>query len=500
MAEGVIGRATEDWSWTGALAADLAEPDGAWAGGALVGGVWADMAALRAEATGAASRSALAAPVKDGGAQANILGPGGLPGTGSSEPEYISFLSNGDAANRIDIWFAADGYTAADRDALLADVSKQMSYLFGNGLADPFGRYADFFNVHIVFPESAERGADRPEEGIYVDTALNASYSWDGGVTRCLYFDTGLAFAAVDAVRPDGVDADMFFGVVNSDVYGGCGGSWAVYSAGVGSAGDLALHEIGHSYAELDDEYWTSGETHQGGEPSGANVTIDPTGAKWAHWLGFDDGVLGPIGAYEGGYYAEFGVYRPTMNSKMRSLGQPFDAIAKEAFILRFYEEVDPLDGWAFEDIRTLTGTLSDEYGFWIDTISDSVIEQEWSLNGEIIEGATGTTLSLGALGLAPGTYTLTARAYDDTDLVRLETGLLEQTVSWDVQLSYWAADGTAARDVMAGQGRDDRLDGFAGNDVLSGLGGDDLLIGGAGSDILEGGAGADVIYGDGMV
>ena len=438
--------------------------------------------------------------------QANILGPGGLPDA-APDAEYISLLNNGDSGNRIDIWFAGDGYTADDRDQLIADVQAQMDYLFGDVLGEPFGAYADYFNVHIVFPPSAERGADRPEDGIYVDTALNASYSWGGGVTRCLYFDTGLAFAAVDEVRPDGVDADMFFGVVNSDTYGGCGGSWAVYAAGVGIAGDLALHEIGHSYVGLADEYWTAGETHGGGEPWDVNVTTDPSGAKWSHWLGFDDGVLGPIGAFEGGYYSEFGIYRPTMDSKMRSLGRPFDAIAKEQFVLRFYEDVDPLDDWAFSTFNNFApGGLVDEYAFWLDTISDEIISQEWSLDGAVIEGATGTALSLGTLGLAPGTYTLSARAYDDTPLVRLDTDLLSQTVSWEVTLRYWAADGTDGADVLAGQDRNDRLDGGAGNDEIDGLGGDDLLlgglgddvlIGGAGTDLIEGGAGADVIYGD---
>ena len=445
-----------------------------------------------------------AAPAPAAGPQANILGPGGLPDM-APPPEYISLLNNGDSSNRIDIWFAGDGYTADDRDQLIADVQAQMDFLLGDALGEPFGAYADYFNVHIVFPPSAERGADRPEDGLYVDTALNASYSWGGGVTRCLYFDTGLAFAAVDEVRPDGVDADMFFGVVNSDIYGGCGGSWAVYAAGVGIAGDLALHEVGHSYVGLADEYWTAGENHGGGEPWDVNVTTDPTGAKWSHWLGFDDGVLGPIGAFEGGYYSEFGIYRPTMDSKMRSLGRPFDAIAKEQFVLRFYEDVDPLDDWAFS---AAAGGVTDEYAFWLDTISDEAISQAWSLDGAVIEGATGTALSLGTLGLAPGTYTLSARAYDDTPLVRLETDLLSQTVSWEVTLRYWAADGTGGRDVMAGQDRADRLDGRAGDDELDGLGGDDLLLGGLGNDVLiggggadliEGGVGADVIYGDGL-
>ena len=432
-----------------------------------------------------------------GGAQPDILGPGGLPDAGG-DYEYVPLIVTGPSENRIDVWFVGDGYTADDRDQLLADVQAQMAYLFGDALADPFGRYQDAFNVHVVVAESAERGADRPEDGVYVDTAFDASYSWNGGVERCLYLDTGLADAAVSAVRPDGVDVDMRFGVVNSDIYGGCGGSWAVYSAGVGSAGDLALHEVAHAYVGLADEYWTDGDVHGGGEPWEVNVTADASGAKWGRWLGYDDGVLGPIGAYEGGLYVEDGIFRPTENSKMRTLGQPFDAVAKEAFVLAFYQDVDPLDGWAFEGAGA--GGLTDEYAFWVDPFSSGVIDQRWFLDGVEIDGATGESLSLGTLGLAPGSYTLTAQAYDDTGLVRLDTDLLSQTVTWEVTTRYWAFDGTGAGDAMDGRAAADRLDGRGGDDTLEGLGGDDWLIGGGGADLVLGGAGADVIYGDGVV
>ena len=445
-----------------------------------------------------------AAPIDAGAGlslrNAGLLGPGGLPDA-APDYEYVPLIVTGPSENRIDIWFVGDGYTADDRDLLLADAQAQMDYLFGDALADPFGRYAEFFNVHVVVAPSAERGADRPEDGVFVDTAFDASYSWNGGVTRCLYLDTGLAEAAVEAVRPEGVDVDMRLGVVNSDIYGGCGGSWAVYAGGAQDTGDLALHELGHSFGLLADEYWTAGEAHGGGEPGAVNVTTDPTGAKWAHWLGFDDGVLGPIGAYEGGYYVETGIYRPTENSKMRALGQPFDAIAKEAFILRFYDEVDPIDAYAFEDVRNVAGGgLIDEYAFWIDTISEAVIDQVWMLDGTVIEGAGDTALSLGTLGLAPGTYTLEARAFDDTEMVRLETGTLEETVTWEVTLNYWAFDGTGGDEAISGQDRNDRLDGLGGDDVIAGLGGDDWLIGGAGADVIEGGDGADLIFGDGVV
>ena len=57
---------------------------------------------------------------------------------------------------------------------------------------------------------------------------------------------------------------------------------------------------------------------------------------------------------------------------------------------------------------------------------------------------------------------------------------------------------GSAHNDVLAGDGRDNRIFGAAGNDTLYGgpLGGDDTLRGGAGNDKLYGGKGADTLQG----
>ena len=136
------------------------------------------------------------------------------------------------AANRVDVAFVGDGYTAADHAAGTygAHVENYLGYMFDPGaLADPFPRYANFFNVHRVTVTSNESGADDPNAnggaGVYKDTALDASYAWGGGVDRLLYFDTGKANAAVNAaLAGSGIDVDMRLGVVNGAKYGGGGG------------------------------------------------------------------------------------------------------------------------------------------------------------------------------------------------------------------------------------------------------------------------------------
>ncbi len=109
-------------------------------------------------------------------------------------------------------------------------------------------------HLHRVNVASNEQGADKPLNSIFVDTALNASYSYGGNVERCLYFDTGLANTAVGtALAGTGIDVDMRIGMVNDAKYGGCGGQWAVLAGANGAAPEIALHEVGHSFGRLID-------------------------------------------------------------------------------------------------------------------------------------------------------------------------------------------------------------------------------------------------------
>ena len=144
---------------------------------------------------------------------------------------------------------------------------------------------------------------------------------------------------------------EMKLVTVNETIYGGGGGAYSVLAGGSSSAWKIAMHELGHSFSGLADEYVYAGYnlSYNGSEPSEANLTTSSTGDKWSHWVDYTDPdhpEMGPIGAYEGakGYFQN-GLFRPSLNSKMRSLDRPFDAVSREKIILDIYEHVDPLDG-----------------------------------------------------------------------------------------------------------------------------------------------------------
>tara|TARA_R110002020_G_scaffold367683_3_gene579543 strand:- start:3981 stop:5834 length:1854 start_codon:yes stop_codon:yes gene_type:complete len=346
-----------------------------------------------------------------------------------------TILNNGSPDNRIDIVILGDGYTSSQ---LVSDFTTHarslVDYLFAGGAAtEPYGRYASYFNVHLIDIASVQSGADNPGGNLTVDTALDATYFFDGTTERLLYIDDSKADAAVAAaLQGTGIDVDMRFASVNDTKYGGGGGKYAVYAGGNANALDVAVHEVAHSYAKLADEYGGNPGVFTGAEPVGVNITKDASGAKWQQWLGYDQPGIGTIAAYQGGGYFDQGIYRPSDSSKMRDLGRPFDAISREQFILKFYEDVDPLDNWTG---KGGTLNLKDVASLSVTPISADTISVDWYVDG-VLTVASQPVVTVADLKLTAGSHTVSAKAADKTDWVRLDRTSLEQTITWQIELS----------------------------------------------------------------
>ncbi len=345
---------------------------------------------------------------------------------------YVTMVNNGPSSNRIDIVFMGDGYLASDIEtAYVGHIGAMLDHLFREGEA-PFPRYEHFFNVHRINVVSNERGADVPPEGIYHDTALDATYYFDGTTERLLSIDAGKGSTALSAgLAGAPFTADMRLVTINDTRYGGGGGLFATYAGGNGSATEVALHELGHSFSNLADEYDYGSGTYTGGEPSEPNVTTNPAGTKWTNWIGYDQPGVGVIGAYEGALYVAEGIYRPSLDSKMRSLGTPFNAVCIEKIIRDIYAKVRPLDSY-----RPNGGTIYNPDGLWVDTVDPEVIQVAWSVNGTAVTDVDAEAFRLEQFGYANGLYTVTARAFDDTPYVRGSRSALEQSVAWTVRLT----------------------------------------------------------------
>jgi Ca2+-binding RTX toxin-like protein len=397
--------------------------------------------------------------------------------------------STGNSDNRVDIVFLGDGYTAAQIDTTyVGHVQGFLDYLFGSGrLSEPFNRYVNYFNIHIVDVISNESGADDPTAGVVRDTALGSSYRWDGVTQRLLYVNSNATAVLDSALVGTNIDPEMRFVVVNDTQYGGGGGYFGVYAGGNTSAYEVAIHEIGHSFAGLADEYSYTETAYTGADQGWINLTTDPEGGRWQNWIGYVDPVLGTVGAYAGGAPGTSGVYRPTLASRMRVLNAPFDPIARERFVLTFYTLVDPLDAWT-DNI----GTKFNLSSVSVDVIDPTIISIDWTIDGQVFHNI-GETLDLSTLGF--GSHTITARAFDPTDWVRGDRSSLEQTVTWTV-VNNLLLVGTGLGETLTGDGNAQRIEGLGGDDTLNALGGADILLGGDGNDRMDGGAGVDSMTG----
>ena len=322
-----------------------------------------------------------------------------------------------------------DGYTAGElATTYTSNIETVLSHMFNEG-EDPFPRYQNFFNVFRIDVISNESGADDPCGNIYRDTALGASYDWSG-IDRFLYVNDANANAALNTgLAGSGIRADMKLITVNSTKYGGGGGNFTVFAGGNNLAGELMLHELGHQFSGLADEYGGDGTLPGTYEPGEVNLTRDPNNPKWAGWVGYVDGNLGVVGAYEGGQGYDHGIYRPTQTSKMRALNQKFNIVCVEKIVRDIYSLVKPFDSYLSN-----SSLLTDPNQLWVDTVDPNVYDISWYVNNALVTADGGETFRLEDYGFGAGDYIVNATAVDDTDWVLGDKP--SQSVTWDVHLT----------------------------------------------------------------
>ncbi len=264
----------------------------------------------------------------------------------SAEPATPIRL-NGPAANRVGITILGDGYTQPELLKYSTDADSFVTAFFSQS---PYLEYQSYFNVHRVDVISNESGADHPERNTFRDTALGSAYNC-GNVVRVICVDNGAVNGVLSRSVP--IEArDLVIVLVNDPEYGGSGGSVLVASALTATV-EIALHESGHTFGRLADEYDVPPPPCTNTiEPPEVNAALDISRdrIKWSHWVAAStplptiSGENGIPGAYQGARYCVSGLYRPTVNSKMRSLGRPFEQVNSEQLVRRVYNFVSPID------------------------------------------------------------------------------------------------------------------------------------------------------------
>lgn len=189
---------------------------------------------------------------------------------------------NGPAATKVDILVIGEGYTAHEMTKFHADVKRLLPVLFEQ---EPFkGRRSDF-NVRALDLPSAESGINRPNAGVYRRTPLSTEYNIFDSERYVLTLDNRALRDAASAAPYEFIEI-----LVNDKTYGGGGIFNDQATASVDSAFSpyVFVHEFGHHFAALADEYYTSDVAYETGgaakpEPWEPNITAlhDPSQLKW---------------------------------------------------------------------------------------------------------------------------------------------------------------------------------------------------------------------------
>lgn len=340
--------------------------------------------------------------------------------------------NNGPTSNRVDVVILGDGYTAGQMASYATHTNNVVNSFFAQ---EPFAAYAPYFNVHRVDVVSNESGVDEIDLNIYRDTALNMAYGCFG-IDRLLCIDVGLAWAAAGSAP----DWEQILALANSTRYGGAGypaqdiGTLAGNNA---SAVEIALHEFGHSFADLADEYdYGDGAVYTGPEPSTTNISIYTAAQqiaqqrKWFRWMD-----LANVDTFEGAHYNQFGIFRPTFNSKMRSLNRPFEQVNVEQLVFRIYEQVSPIDSVTPQPGGVLSACTTLRV-FPMQPVGHNLSIQ-WSVGGNPVPGATQVTFRPETAGLSPGQHTVAVTVVDNTTRVRdesIRTTWMTATRQWQVE------------------------------------------------------------------
>ncbi|NUT50184.1 MAG: hypothetical protein HOV94_23160 [Saccharothrix sp.] len=254
--------------------------------------------------------------------------------------DVVPIQETGAPDQRFDLVFVGDGYTAAELGAYHDHVVDKWAEL---SAVEPFRSYRQYFNVWQVDVVSNESGVDHdPTLGVERDTALDMGFWCQGRDTQterllCVNQTKATQFGALAP------QADQVIALGNTAKYGGAGGGVATAAGGNDQAGQIAVHELGHSIGKLADEYDYPYDQYSGAEPGEVNVTADPAGAKWSSYLGQASPDGGVVGVFEGARYYRLGLYRPTENSIMRTLGREFNLVGRDAMIAAFKAKVPEL-------------------------------------------------------------------------------------------------------------------------------------------------------------
>ncbi len=352
--------------------------------------------------------------------------------------------NSGEDSKRINLVILSDGYQASEMAKFDTDATSFMNTLFSQ---EPFASYENYFNVYIIKVPSNESGATHPGTApdepnnppvpvLDVDNYFGTAFDSFNIHRLLLTFNTALVSTVLANNFPE---YDQGIILVNSPYYGGSGGTYPIASTGA-DAMEIAIHELGHSFVDLKDEYYPGDEL--AGEAINMTQETDPTAVRWKNWLDVDN-----VGIFP---YATSGTAstwnRPHQNCKMRYLGFDFCAVCKEGIVEKIHDLISPIDSYTPTE-----ATISDTnfpLNFQLNTIQTlptNTIENTWTLNSDTIASNT-DTLIVEESDLTTGINNLTVVANDATPFINIDNHetIHAATITWTIDNTLGLQEVTA--------------------------------------------------------
>ncbi|MFG6433354.1 M64 family metallopeptidase [Roseateles sp. LYH14W] len=325
-----------------------------------------------------------------------------------------------------------DGFLPADMGLYRDAATGVLNELFSR---PEIAAHRDAWNVHVaelvVLDDATGQAKASP-----LGARLGCS-----GVARAICFEDGLVKRAALAHLPHYSSIVL---ILNSTAFGGSGGSGVAAVTRQPKSAEVAVHELGHAFAGLADEYTQAPDTTPFRQFNSPNLTLktDRNEIPWRHWIAADTPLPSPVnaltmqpdvvGLFEGGGYVSNGIYRPTFDSFMRSDTKLLGPVNAEAWALSVYAK-----GGAWRRIApavgaTLTRNAQPAEGWLFEAqplLGRSIAETRWYVDGVERTDQRGA----GQLQVStPGALQVRVDLVDLTGRVRLDQGVVN-SLTWTV-------------------------------------------------------------------
>ena len=347
--------------------------------------------------------------------------------------DTIQYMGSSD--NHVNLVFLGDGYVESEMNTFVEDAQKATNAFFKE---TPWNNYKDYFNVFLIKTPSKVSGAGMsPKEQI--QNFYGTTFGFNG-TDRLLYPNN---ISAVRRILKNHVpNYNIPVIIVNSIKYGGAGGEVMTFSKAP-EAFEIFLHEVGHGFADLADEYW-AGDIYARERPNMTRINHSKY-IKWKNWCGSEG-----IGIYP--YYEKPTWFKPSMICKMEYLGLDYCAVCRQAIIESIHEIVNPINSYQPDnstplsidtlklvdfDATKINPTLEitiPNMRFKLDLIkpNPNTLDVTWTLNGKVI-GTNQDSVIINFKSLTKEEHELIATVEDKTNNLRVDdhSAIHAHSVRW---------------------------------------------------------------------